>query len=308
MKLSALLSGFPGLPVACLAAFLMGASGCGGTEFGVSGGDAGAGGEDASVEADTGTVCTPASCAGLAAPNLAERCSDGTTLTASVCEDQGAGRCGWGFPPCPTDACPVATGIACPACPYGSVGNGHDANGCATCPICAPPPDSGGAVDACPPPPLCLLPNCPYGVVPQKDANGCQGCPVCAPPPDAGACQCGAPPPIAACPGAGSRSLTCERASSGSCSWVVGSCPNTRDAGGSCTSDAQCPGTDVCGFLETASCGIEGTCFAAPQVVCAAFSPGCACDGTVVNVICNGLPSGYARKPLKHTGACVDGG
>jgi hypothetical protein len=40
-----------------------------------------------------------------------------------------------------------------------------------------------------------------------------------------------------------------------------------------------------------------------------AYSPGCACDGTAINVVCNGLPSGYETKPMRHTGACLaDGG
>jgi hypothetical protein len=44
--------------------------------------------------------------------------------------------------------------------------------------------------------------------------------------------------------------------------------------------------------------------------VCLAYSAGCACDGTEINVTCNGLPSGYDTKPLAHSGACaqVDAG
>lgn len=251
------------LPVTLLIPFLMGASGggCEGSVF-VVGEDAGA---DTGAEPDASPVCTPASCAGLAAPALAKVCPDGTTLTANVCEDQGGGRCAWGFPACPTDACASAVTLPCAPCPYGSTGTAYDANGCPTCPLCNPPPDSG-------------------------------------------ACTCGAPPPIPACSGGGSPGLTCEPTTSGACSWVVGSCPTTQDAGGVCTSDADCAGSDVCGFPETGGCGVEGVCFPAPQVTCNAFSPGCACDGSEVNVICNGLPSGYAGKPLKHSGPCVDGG
>jgi hypothetical protein len=182
------------------------------------------GGDDAAV-ADGGSTCTPASCAGLAAPALAKVCSDGTALSANVCEDQGAGRCGWGFPACPTsDACSGATALPCVPCPYGSVGTGKDQNGCDTCPICAPAPDA------------------------------------------------------------------------------------SVDAGTTCTADSDCASGRICGFAEVGGCGIEGTCFPAPGAICQAFSPGCACDGSEINVICNGLPSGYGFKPLRHTGACVDGG
>ncbi len=191
-------------------------------------------------------------------------------------------------------------------CPYGSVGTGKTADGCDTCPICAPPLDGGAPVDACPQPPVCNLPNCPYGIIPQTDANGCAACPICAPGPDAG-CECGAPPPTVECIGGGTPSVTCEPTASGSCGWVVGSCPS-KDAGASCSADSDCPSGTICGFLEADGCSITGTCFPAPEVTCNAVSPGCACDGSEVNLVCNGLPAGYARKPLRHSGLCVDGG
>jgi|CZKU01.1.fsa_nt_gi hypothetical protein len=298
------------VPVVLVFPLLMGAdgNGCalGGPIFVGSGEDGGVQ-ADGGVGVDAGSACTPASCAGLAVPALAMLCPDGTTLTASVCEEQSNGRCDWGFPACPTDAC---VALPCVPCPFGSVGTGTDVNGCATCPICAPAPDGGSTVDACPPKaPICNLPNCMYGVIPQTDANGCEICSVCAPPPDAGTCQCGAPPPVAACPGGGSPPIVCEPVSTGSCAWLVGSCRTPTDGGGTgCASDADCPGGKVCGFLESNACGAAGSCFTAPMIVCNAYSPGCACDGSEVDVICNGLPSGYARKPLKHAGACADGG
>lgn len=286
-------------PAILVLPFLMGADGgCqGGGVIPIgSGGD---GGEvaEGGPRVDGGSACAPSSCAGLAAPAIAKQCPGGPTVTASVCEEIN-GRCDWGFP-----ACPTCTTLPCPGpCTYGSIGVGVDANGCATCPICAPAPDACATT-----PPICNLPNCMYGVIPQTDANGCEVCPRCAPAPDAGSCQCGAPPPVAACPGGGSRPVTCEPASTGSCSWVVGSCPAPSDGGG-CAGDSDCPSSKVCGFLETNACDAAGSCFPAPTVICNAYSPGCACDGSEVNIICNGLPSGYVRKPLKHTGACVDGG
>jgi hypothetical protein len=289
----------------------MGADGNGcqpGGAISIGGGEDGGGMvAEGGAGAEAGSTCTPASCAGQAVPALAKLCPDGTTLTETLCEEQADGKCGWGFPACPaTDACEA---LPCLPCQYGDLGVGVDANGCATCPICAPPPDAGKTSDACPAAPICNLPNCMYGVIPQKDANGCDVCAICAPAPDAGSCNCGAPPPVAACPGVGTRSVTCESTSAGTCSWVVGPCPTQDDAGNTvCTSDSECPSGKVCGFLETNSCGTPGSCFPAPTVICNAYSPGCACDGSEVDIICNGLPSGYVRKPLKHTGACVDGG
>lgn len=61
----------------------------------------------------------------------------------------------------------------------------------------------------------------------------------------------------------------------------------------------------VCGFAAADGCSAQGKCFPAPGAVCQAYSPGCACDGTEINVICNGLPSGYDTKPLANTGACT---
>lgn len=78
--------------------------------------------------------------------------------------------------------------------------------------------------------------------------------------------------------------------------------------GGPCTTSADCGSNGLCGFAESAACAAQGQCFAAPGVVCNAYGAGCACDGTEVNIICNGLPTGYEPKALRHTGACIDGG
>jgi hypothetical protein len=40
--------------------------------------------------------------------------------------------------------------------------------------------------------------------------------------------------------------------------------------------------------------------------VCGAYSAGCACDGTAINIQCTGLPSGYTTKPLASAGICSD--
>jgi hypothetical protein len=84
---------------------------------------------------------------------------------------------------------------------------------------------------------------------------------------------------------------------SGSSSSGVGS--------GSCVSDADCPKNSLCGYPEAAGCAATGACFESPGAVCLAFSPGCACDGSQINVACTGLPSGYFSKSLLHTGECT---
>lgn len=196
--------------------------------------------------------------------------------------------------PCPSDATSVSSclaevdggcGWSTPVCRVLDAGN---ADACSSvAPPCAP---------------------CPYGSTgTATDANGCSTCPVCSPPPDAAVvCNCpavlvvtcpdGSSPPIAT----GPAPCNCQE---------VGSCP-ADDAGNlPCSSDADCPTGSACGFSEAEACTVtEGQCFALPGVECGAIALGCACDGTEVNVGCNGLPSGYAPKPLRHTGPCTDGG
>jgi hypothetical protein len=82
----------------------------------------------------------------------------------------------------------------------------------------------------------------------------------------------------------------------------------SASGGGACQTDSDCGAGHVCGFPESDACSAAGQCFQAPAVECDAYEAGCACDGTMVNVACNGLPSGYARKPLAHRGGCGDGG
>ena len=197
-----------------------GGEGCSGS---VAPGGPGAsdGGSEAS-ESDAAGACTPADCAGLAAPALAMVCPGGTSVGATLCIRQANGRCDWGFPACPSDA-----GQPCPGL------------GCA--------------------------PQCSNGVL--KDANGCDTC-QCAPAPD---------------------------------------------AGGACTTDADCSNGGVCAFLESAGCAAVGQCFPAPTGPrCAlASSAGCGCSGSDVAIspsCVTGLPSGYQATPVLHEGACVDAG
>jgi hypothetical protein len=75
-------------------------------------------------------------------------------------------------------------------------------------------------------------------------------------------------------------------------------------SGGACTTSADCTGGRICGFPESSGCAARGQCFPASGVMCGAFSPGCACDGTTINLVCNGLPNNYAGKPLASSGDC----
>lgn len=180
-----------------------------------------------------------------------------------------------------------------------------------------------------------------------RDASGQCGWefPACPGVADAGeVCVCGPPAPSAPnvlCSDGSIGGPVCSMASDGTCGWRVRSCPtqvcpalgcfpncpsgvlkdsNGCDtcrcapvadggpAGSSCKSDADCASGSICGFATAAACAATGTCFVAQQVGCNAAAPGCACDGSEVNIVCNGLPSGYAPAPLLHAGACVDSG
>ncbi|HEX7603276.1 MAG TPA: hypothetical protein VF316_16775 [Polyangiaceae bacterium] len=77
--------------------------------------------------------------------------------------------------------------------------------------------------------------------------------------------------------------------------------------GGHCTTDAECGPGSACGFAESQGCAALGQCFPAGPT-CKAYSPGCACSGQTINVVCNGLPSGYVPAPLAHLGVCVGPG
>jgi hypothetical protein len=79
--------------------------------------------------------------------------------------------------------------------------------------------------------------------------------------------------------------------------------------GAMCMTGADCNAGYHCGFLEDDSCIEIGTCFPAPDAMCDEIELRCACDGTSINLICNGLPDGYTLKPVPiksttYTGDC----
>jgi hypothetical protein len=115
--------------------------------------------------------------------------------------------------------------------------------------------------------------------------------------------------------GSGAGSGSSPSSGSGASSGAGSSGSTAADGGKPCTTSADCADPQfadvgfLCGFPEADGCAAKGTCFQEPGgPMCAAFLPGCACDGSEVNLTCNGLPSGYAPAPLLHSGVCFGPG
>ncbi|MGO9834898.1 MAG: hypothetical protein ACLP1X_11830 [Polyangiaceae bacterium] len=79
-----------------------------------------------------------------------------------------------------------------------------------------------------------------------------------------------------------------------------------RDSG-TCMTNTDCSGGYLCGFDEGKGCPEPGTCFPPPDAMCAAVELHCACDGTSINLVCNGLPGGYTLKPIPFTDVTYTG-
>jgi hypothetical protein len=89
----------------------------------------------------------------------------------------------------------------------------------------------------------------------------------------------------------------------------AGAIGGTGGSSGSCIQNSDCPADGVCGFAISDACNATGQCFPAPTAICNAYSPGCACDGTTISIVCTGFPDGYAEKPVAYAGDCaVDAG
>jgi hypothetical protein len=68
-----------------------------------------------------------------------------------------------------------------------------------------------------------------------------------------------------------------------------------------CTTDADCADGYLCGYQEALACAAKGTCLVeGGGAMCNSESLDCACDGTLVNTICGGLPQGYTSKPVLY--------
>jgi hypothetical protein len=118
---------------------------------------------------------------------------------------------------------------------------------------------------------------------------------------------CNAYSPGCACDGT-TINVICEPVPSGYTTKPIlhpGKC--AAGEGGPCTTDTDCS-NGICGFPRVDACTAKGVCFPKPEAECDGLSAGCACDGTFINMICNGLPSTHAPKPFLHAGACTDGG
>jgi hypothetical protein len=115
--------------------------------------------------------------------------------------------------------------------------------------------------------------------------------------------------------GSGAGSGSSPSSGSGASSGAGSSGSTAADGGKACTTGADCADPQfadvgfLCGFPEADGCAAKGTCFQEPGgPMCTAIFPGCACDGSEVNLTCNGLPSGYAPAPLLHSGVCFGPG
>jgi hypothetical protein len=167
--------------------------------------------------------------------------------------------------------------------------------------------------------------------------DGCQG--TSCPTDSGGTCTCtGTPPqsPNYECTDGATGGPFCGPVTSGGCAWQIRNCtpgcpflgcepacPNgvLKDSNGcdtcacapvpdggsgsSCTSNAECGAGFACAYKTADACSAVGTCVTVSPVVCNAFEAGCACDGSLVNLTCNGFPSGYASAPVAHTGECA---
>lgn len=126
-----------------------------------------------------------------------------------------------------------------------------------------------------------------------------------------GLLTCAAYSPGCACDGT-TVNVACDPVPSGYTTAPIvhaGACTaGQADASAPCTSDTECGPQGVCGFPRVDACTAKGFCFPKSGASCDGIEPGCACDGTFINLACNYLPSTHAPKPFSHVGACVDGG
>lgn len=72
------------------------------------------------------------------------------------------------------------------------------------------------------------------------------------------------------------------------------------DAGGSCTSNADCPSTDFCD-KKNGDCGGAGKCTARPQICPLVVFPVCGCDKQTYS---NSCYANKAGESIDYTGAC----
>ena len=98
-------------------------------------------------------------------------------------------------------------------------------------------------------------------------------------------------------------------AHTGACKGDGGGTSPPADASTTCVTSADCTTGEVCGFAQADACTATGRCFVETGgAICNSYEAGCACDGTEINLVCNGLPDGVDTKPVAHAGACTDGG
>jgi hypothetical protein len=134
----------------------------------------------------------------------------------------------------------------------------------------------------------CLLPNCPYGIVPSTSPCGC---PTCALSPDGG----------------GDSGNTSDVAATGGSPGTDGA---MADAQVPCSPQSKCPKDMVCGFSIVQGCSALGACLPRPTPLpCNAIVEltACGCDGKTIGwtgACTPSMPDGFAPAPVVHNGAC----
>ncbi len=80
----------------------------------------------------------------------------------------------------------------------------------------------------------------------------------------------------------------------------AGAIGSAAGSAGTCSSDQDCPASQVCGYEADITCSNLAHCI--PSEFCNDVTVDCGCDGSVVSVGC-----GVASRPFKGTGACAGG-
>jgi hypothetical protein len=105
--------------------------------------------------------------------------------------------------------------------------------------------------------------------------------------------------------GSGGASTGGDAGSGGTSTGGSGGSGAVGGTSSACVTGDDCLPSQMCGYPVAEACVAQGQCFPAPGAVCNGYSPGCACDGSTINIVCTGLPDGYATQPLAHPGECA---
>lgn len=139
-------------------------------------------------------------------------------------------------------------------------------------------------------------------------ADGCAAKGVCQAPPSGAVCRslqdycaCDGSLVSVGC-GSSGASVPVEGPAFGACGH------GDRDAGGPCTSSADCGQSQNCYYPIADGCSASGVCLAEDGgplgYLCESTPVYCACDGGFTETVCGGH-DGYVRAPADHPGDCA---